>query len=231
VAATEPWQWQLQGAIDLSVEAPAYDIDMDVAAHWVDDIHSQGDLAICYLSVGTREPFRDDADEFPRRVLGKRFPGFEEERWLDVRRRSVLKPIMRARFDRCATKGFDAVEPDIVDAYAHRTGFDINGRDQRRYNVWVANAVHRRGMAVALKNDLGQVQRLLPYFDFAVNEQCFQYHECGVLDGFIDDGKPVFGAEYELARSKFCAKSLAHGFSTIKKRYSLRAYRRACPQG
>jgi hypothetical protein len=38
----------------------------------------------------------------------------------------------------------------------------------------------------------------------------------------------VYGAEYELPLSKFCAKSKQLGFSTIKKRYSLKAYRRTC---
>jgi hypothetical protein len=83
---------------------------------------------------------------------------------------------------------------------------------------------------VGLKNDLGQVRRLLPYFDFAVNEQCFQYRECDVLDAFVDAGKPVFGAEYRVSRARFCDRSIAHGFSTIRKRFSLRAFRRTCPE-
>ena len=225
---TEPWQWQLQGDVDLSVEAPVYDIDIDQPARVVDAIHDQGDRAICYLSVGSWEPYRDDADAFPRRVLGKRIDGFAEERWLDVRELATLKPIMAARLDRCAAKGFDAVEPDNVDGYRNDTGFPLSARDQLRYNVWVANAAHDRGLAVGLKNDLDQVGSLLPYFDFAVNEQCFQYRECGVLERFVDDGKPVFGAEYELSPARFCDRSLALGFSTIHKRYSLRAYRATC---
>ena len=225
---TEPWQWQLQGRIDLAVPAPVYDIDVDNPTAVVDAIHAQGDRAICYFSVGTYEPFRDDAGEFPRRVRGRRLARFENERWLDIRKRRVLAPIMEARFDRCAEKGFDAVEPDVVDGYQNRTGFRLRGRHQLRYNAWVANAVHERGMAVGLKNDLGQVRRLLPYFDFAVNEQCFQYRECDVLDAFIAAGKPVFGAEYRVPLARFCERSIAHGFSTIRKRFSLKAFRRTC---
>src|SRR4051794_26735740 len=40
---TQPWQWQLQGKIDLSVPAPVYDIDMDVARANVKAIHDQND--------------------------------------------------------------------------------------------------------------------------------------------------------------------------------------------
>jgi hypothetical protein len=206
-----------------------YDIDIDNPASVVGAIHAQGDRAICYLSVGTYEPFRDDKGAFPRKVLGKKLDRFDDERWLDIRKLDLLAPIMEARFDRCASKGFDAVEPDNVDAYQNRSGFKLKKRHQLAYNAWVANAVHERGMAVGLKNDLGQVKRLLPYFDFAVNEQCFQYHECGVLDPFIEAGKPVYGAEYRVGRSRFCDRSIDRGFSTIKKRFSLKAYRKTCP--
>ena len=206
-----------------------YDIDVENPPAVVDDIQAQGDRAICYISVGSHEPFRDDADEFPRRVLGKRLARFDNERWLDIRKLRVLRPIIEARFDRCRDKGFDAVEPDLIDGYQNDTGFRLKRRHQLRYDTWVANGVHERGMAVGLKNDLGQVKRLEPYFDFAVNEQCFQYRECGVLDRFIDAGKPVFGAEYKLGRARFCERSVAHGFSTIKKRFTLKAYRKTCP--
>ena len=225
---TEPWQWQLQGRIDLSVPAPVYDIDIDESASVVAAIHAQGDRAVCYVSVGSHEPFRDDAKQFPRSLLGRRLDRFDEERWLDIRRISKLRPIIEGRLDECAAKGFDAVEPDNVDAYQNDSGFRLSGRDQLAYNAWVANAVHERGMTVGLKNDLGQVKRLLPYFDFAVNEQCFQYRECDVLERFIAEGKPVFGAEYEVSRSRFCESSLERGFSTIHKRYSLRAFRQTC---
>lgn len=225
---TKPWQWQLQGRIDLSVKAPVYDIDVDSPASVVGRIHARGARAICYVDVGSWEPYRDDAGEFPKRVLGRHFQGFPDERWLDVRRLGVLKPIMAKRFDGCAAKGFDAVEPDNEDGYQNRTGFPITGRDQLHYDTWVSNAIRRRGMVAGLKNDLGQVRSMLPYVGFEVNEQCFQYRECGRLTPFIAHGKPVFGAEYELPPSRFCARSKRLGFSTIRKRYSLKAWRRSC---
>ena len=225
---TEPWQIQLQGRIDLAVPAPVYDVDVDSDPALVDAIHGQGDRAICYVSVGSWEPFRADAGEFPRQVLGRRIAGFEEERWLDIRRIGRLRPIIEARLDECAAKGFDAVDPDNVDGYRNRTGFPLRPGHQLAYNALVANAAHERGMAVGLKNDLGQVAKLLPYFDFAVNEQCFQYRECERLERFVAAGKPVYGIEYEVEPGRFCAASLERGFSTIQKRYGLRAYRGVC---
>ncbi len=226
--STKPWQWQLQGKIDLSVNAPVYDIDMDVAAASVKAIHDQGDRAICYVDVGSWEPYRADAGKFPKWLLGRHFQGFPNERWLDIRKLSVLKPIMKRRLQSCASKGFDGVEADNEDGYQNRTGFNITGADQLRYDTWISNEIHKLGMAAGLKNDLGQVHEMLPYVDFEINEQCFQYNECGKLKPFIADNKPVYGAEYELPLSKFCSHSIALGFSTIRKRYSLRAYRKTC---
>ena len=85
------------------------------------------------------------------------------------------------RVQACAAAGFDGVELDVVDAYAQGsavTGWDISAATQLEYNQRLANLVHGYGLTVALKNDLGQLAELLPYFDYAINEQCFQYDEC-----------------------------------------------------
>ena len=41
---------------------------------------------------------------------------------------------------------------------------------------------------MGLKNDLDQVPQLLPYFDWALNEECMAYDECDLLAPFIDAG-------------------------------------------
>ena len=125
-------------------------------------------------------------------------------------------------------KGFDAVEFDNVDAFEARTGSPLTARDQLRYNSWLANQAHLGGLAVALKNDLGQVKRLLPYFDFALNEECFDYGECRRLKPFVVVGKAVFGVEYDLDTTEFCPKADALNFNFLKKRLALRAWRVAC---
>ena len=76
---TAPWQWQLQGKIDTSVEASVYDIDgFETPASTVRRLHRQGRRAICYLDVGSWENYRPDAKKFPRSVLGERYEGFPE---------------------------------------------------------------------------------------------------------------------------------------------------------
>jgi hypothetical protein len=208
-----------------------YDIDgFEASKGLVDDIHSKGAAAVCYVSVGSWERFRPDQGRFPARVLGTS-NGWPGERWLDIRKLSVLRPIMTGRMDICADKGFDGIEFDNVDGYQNRTGFPLSGADQLRYNMFLANQAHARGLSAALKNDLGQVKTLLPYFDYALNEQCHQYHECDRLEPFVDAGKAVFGVEYELRIADFCPQANAHDFNFLKKDLALRALPRTPCRG
>lgn len=221
---TAPWQWQLQGRVKTSFAASVYETDgFDTPRSKVRQLHRQGRRVICYLDVGSWERYRPDASRFPRSVIGRRYEGFPDERWLDIRRfRSFAAPL-KHRFTMCARKGFDAVEPDNVAGWENRTGFPITRRDQLRFNRWVARQVHRRGMSVALKNDGRQAKQLVRNFDFAVVEECFHYHECGPYRTFIAHGKAVFEAEYEIKPSRFCPAARAIGFSAIRKSYDLYA--------
>jgi len=219
---TAAWQWQLQGRIDTSVKAGVYEIDgFDVGTKVVHRLHAADRRVICYLDVGSWESYRADAGRFPESVKGKRYEGYPDERWLDIRRLDLLAPLLRHRFDICKRKGFDAVEPDNLGGYTNDTGFPLTAADQLRFNRWVARQVHRRGMAVALKNDGEQAGQLVHDFDFAVVEQCFQYDECGPYRAFVDAGKAVFEAEYELAPGSFCPRARAFRFSSIRKGYDL----------
>ncbi|MEU3061058.1 endo alpha-1,4 polygalactosaminidase [Streptomyces subrutilus] len=222
------WQWQLTGRLDLSVNAPVYDVDgFTTTKEQVAALAKAGRKTICYLSTGAWEDFRPDADAFPKALLG-RGNGWEGERWLDIRRPAELEPLIAARFDMCRDKGFDAVEPDNMDGYRNATGFPLTAADQLAYNRLIARLAHDRGLAVGLKNDLDQVPELVGDFDFAVNEQCAQYRECDRLTPFVAAGKAVFHVEYELAADRFCDRSRELGLSSLEKRYGLGAWRKAC---
>jgi uncharacterized protein (TIGR03437 family) len=223
------WQWQLTGPVDLSVNAAVYDIDLFTTdASVVQQLHQRGRRAICYVSVGTYEPFRPDSGQFPAAVRGRRVSGFPDETWLDIRRLDVLAPIMEARLDLCKAKGFDAVEPDNVDGYDNNSGFDLTYADQLAYNRYIAKIAHDRGLSVGLKNDLGQVPDLVDEFDWALNEQCFQYDECNTLARFINAGKAVFHVEYELEAAEFCPAANAMQFNSLEKNYDLGASGTPC---
>ena len=222
------WQWQLQGTIDQSVNAHMFDVDMfETPKATVASLHDKGRVVVCYVDAGTWENFRPDADDFPDSVKG-RSNGWPGERWLDIRALDVLGPILRARVEKCDAKGFDAIEYDNVDGYANNTGFPLTAANQLRFNVWLANLAHRHGLSVALKNDLGQIGKLLPYFDFALDEQCFQYDECGKLKPFIENDKAVFEVEYKLDPPEFCPKANELNFNSMKKKLSLKVWRHPC---
>jgi hypothetical protein len=215
---TKSWQWQLQGKIDASIDVPVYDVDgFETPASTVRRLHRLHSRVVCYLDVGSWESYRPDADRFPRSVIGRRYEGFPDERWLDIRRFRDFAAPLEQRFAMCARKGFDAVEPDNVAGWENRTGFKIGSAAQLRFNRWVAEQVHRRGMAVALKNDGRQARKLVDEFDFAIVEQCFQYKECGYYKPFVRHRKAVFEAEYELELGQYCETARDIHFSAIGK--------------
>jgi hypothetical protein len=223
-----PWQWQLTTPVDTSVDAEVYDIDgVEAGADTVATLHRAGRTVICYVNAGAAEDFRPDHAAFPDDVQGGP-DGWNGERLLDIRRLDVLAPIMAARFDMCRQKGFDGVEADLVDGYVQDSGFPLTAADQLTYNRMLADLAHERGLSIGLKNDLDQVADLVDEFDFAVNEQCFQYEECDRLAPFVRAGKAVFTAEYALEPADFCPAARAAGFSSMQKRLNLDAWRRPC---
>jgi endo-alpha-1,4-polygalactosaminidase (GH114 family) len=223
------WQWQLTGTIDTSVAVDVYDVDaFTTPAATVAALHAAGRKVICYVNAGAKEDFRADAAKFPASVVGRPLEGWPGEKWLDIRRWSVLEPVLTERFSTCKSKGFDAVEPDNVDGYANESGFDLTAQDQLTYNRHVADLAHRLNLAVGLKNDVEQAGALAAGFDFAVNEQCAQYSECDELKVFVAAGKPVFHVEYTLDPGKFCPQSKMLGFSSMRKKEDLGAWRQPC---
>ena len=216
------WQWQLQGPLNSSYDVDIYDVDLfDTDAGTIAELQARGRRVICYLSAGSFEEWRPDAGEFLPADLGNTLSGFADERWLDIRSANVQR-IMQDRLDLAVTKGCDGVEPDNVTGYGNDSGFPLTATDQLAFNRFLFNEAHLRGLAVALKNDLEQIPELIDYVDFAVNEQCFEFDECGAMDPFIAAGKPVLNAEYApryvtdaAARQALCSDALVRGFHTL----------------
>ena len=226
----DTFQVQYSGTLDLVVPATVYDLDGDeTPASTVAALHSAGRHVLCYVDAGSWESYRADAAAFPAAVLGKTMEGWPDERWLDIRQIDALAPILRARLDTCAARGFDGVDPDNVDGHANDTGFPLTAADQLRFNRWLAAEAHARGLAVALKNDSQQAAALEPDFDAAVVEQCLEFDECELYRPFVAAGKPVFDIEYSLAPGAFCPAAAQLGFEIIAKRLELDAYRVSCP--
>jgi len=223
------WQIQLSGTVDTSFDVQVYDVDLfETEAKTIEQLHASGRKVICYFSAGSFEDWRSDAKNFPQEVLGKNLEGWPGERWLDVRQIEKLSAVMQARMDLAVQKKCDAVDPDNVDGYANDSGFPLSGENQLAYNRWLAAEAHRRGLAIGLKNDLGQIAGLVADFDFAINEECFQFNECDELLSFIRANKPVWGIEYQDNRTAFCPAANQMNFDTLKKNLDLDASRESC---
>ncbi|MFF2541315.1 endo alpha-1,4 polygalactosaminidase [Kitasatospora sp. NPDC058063] len=222
------WQWQLGGAVDQSVDVPVYDIDgFENDASVVAALHAKGRKVICYINAGSWENFRPDSAAFAKSLQGSD-TGWKGEKWFDIRKLDQLRPLMAARFDMCRSKGFDAIEPDTIEAYNQNSGFPLTADDQLKYNRMLAQLAHERGLAIGLKNDLDQIPALLADFDFAVNEECSQFDECDRVAPFVKAGKAVFHVEYKLDTDRFCGKAKSLGFSSMRKKLELDAWRKPC---
>ena len=215
------WVWQLSGTVDMAHDVAMYDIDLfDVPQQTIDQLHTDGRVVICYFSAGSWENWRPDADQYPQEIKG-RSNGWPGEKWLDIRRIDLLAPILEARLDMAKNKGCKGVEPDNIDGYTNQTGFPLTAEDQLAFNRWLSEQAHARGLSIGLKNDMEQVEILEPWFDWALNEQCFQYNECELLLPFIQAGKAVFGVEYQGNPDVYCPKANAMGFDWLKKSLNL----------
>ncbi|HEY0843811.1 MAG TPA: endo alpha-1,4 polygalactosaminidase [Noviherbaspirillum sp.] len=220
---SDTWQWQLSGAVNTDYAVKVYDIDLfDTPQSTIDTLKSQGKNVVCYFSAGSSENWRPDFNQFLSGDMGNSLDGWAGERWLDTRSANV-RQVMQKRLDLAKAKGCDGVEPDNVDGYTNGSGFPLTASTQLDYNRFLAAEARARGLKVGLKNDVDQVAQLAPYFDFAVNEQCFQYQECGAYTAFTNQGKPVFNAEYASkyqnntngARTTLCQLAKAANIRTL----------------
>jgi hypothetical protein len=225
------WQIQYSGEMDINQEVDVFNLDLfETPESMIEDLHRRGVLVMCYFSAGSYEDWRPDAGQFPAEVLGNDMEGWPGEKWLDVRRTDLLATIMEARLDLAVQKGCDGVDPDNVNGFENDTGFPLTGGHQLAFNRFLSSAAHQRGLLIGLKNDLNQIPDLVSSFDWILNEECFSFQECHLLQPFQDAGKPVFIIEYDLAPEDFCSQANQMGFNALHKNWELDAYRVDCRQ-
>lgn len=246
--ADATWYIQLDGALDLNQPADVYDVDgYTTSAATVEALHAKGKQVVCYIDLGSIENYRPDYQDFAPSALSNKNPEWPDEQWLDILRLDVVGPtgktarqLLQARIDMCANKGFDAIDPDMIEVYAaSNVNFTpaerkITSTDQLTFNRWIASEAHARGLAAGLKGDIDQAAALAPDFDFAVNEECHHYDECDQLSAFVKAGKSVLNIEYAGTETKFltttCPKAQREGFFSVKKKLSLNAWTLNCPK-
>jgi hypothetical protein len=220
--AQPTWYWQLSGSINNSRAVEIYDIDGEEATKKeVTTLHEKGRHVVCYVDVGGAEEYRSDYNKFVEleeagiEIMGEPIEEWEEERWINIRELKYVEPIMQARFESCASKGFDAVEPDEMEAWLNETKLKsgpITAAQQLAYNEWIAAEVHSLGMAVLQKEDGPQTAEQVSLYDGALVEQCNEIGTCNEYVPYVEAGKPVLNAEYALKKAKFCSHDEELGF-------------------
>lgn len=220
-------QWQLSAyPIDMSIEADIYDIDLfETPKETITQLHKEGKKVICYINVGAWEDYRDDAELFPKEVLGQEYEGWEGERWLDISNYKLFSHTLEKRFDLAKEKGCDAIEPDNIEGYMEDTGFNITYEEQLEFNIWISKQVHLRNMCIGLKNNPDQVEDLIEHYDWALLEDCHIWNFCDDFKPFIDANKPVFQVEYT---DDFCSEAINNKYSGILKNRNLDSWIKFC---
>ncbi|GGJ28819.1 endo alpha-1,4 polygalactosaminidase [Deinococcus roseus] len=174
-----------------------------------------------------------------KKLAGSQLPGWDEYVYKlagftassNTAEHILLRRIMTEHMQRVKTLGCEAIEPDNIDAYANVSG--ISSTDQYNYNVWLASTAHNLGMKILQKNDLGQIADgaadvpsgkvgLAKVFDGIINEECFQYQECGEMKPFKDLNKPIFVRQY-LVSNCSTYQSAKYSSSDIRTRLQVAA--------
>lgn len=236
------WNYWIAGPIsNAKPTAAVLDIDLfDNSPSTISILKSAGAHVICYFSAGSYENWRNDW-EASSDDLGNALDGWDGEWWVDIRKDTV-RDVMTKRIALAASKGCDAVDPDNVDGYNNDNGLGLTPADSVDYLNFLAGQAHSHGVAIGLKNSLEIIDDLTGTVDFAVNEQCQQYSECGAYGGFISAGKNVFHVEYPDGNGaanpqsgswgtwgQVCQGMSVHqGFSTILKNMGLDAWFQRC---
>jgi len=217
---------------DLSAEADVFELDLfETQRETIDFLHKAGKRVICYINVGAWEEYRPDAGAFPDAVIGKKYIGWEGERWFDVSNYEIFSGLISDRFTLAASKGCDGIDPDNINGFQQDTGFSITAQDQLTYNIWLSEQTHLHGLSIGLKNNNQQVADLVNHFDFALIEDCSVYGECADFQPFIEQGKAVFQVEYTdefNSTIDFCSTAIANGYSGIFKNRELDAWTKPC---
>ena len=230
------WQWQLQGEINVTLPVDVYNVDIEIPQDKLDQLIDRGIKVICYFSAGTVEYFRSDSRMFPQNIIGEQYEDLVDEQWVDYADIDALAPIMRARLDKCKSKGFHAVEIDNVDAHNYEsrdengevvnigTNFKMTLDESIAYVRWLADEAHSRGLSIGLKNAEEMVPDVVDDVDWMLVEDCYYDSWCQYATGFIDANKPVFMAEYDYLVPDFapaCELAKSLGFSAIWREPSL----------
>jgi hypothetical protein len=192
--------------------------------------------SICYVNAfqtqpdeaGVRRP--DETSHWPDRLvltdLGDD-PNWPGEYLIDIstpsRRAAAARHVSRM-VERCAARGYEAVEFDNLDSW---TRFDGTSREDDvpfarraavRYAAMLTDHAHSVGLAVAQKNTpqlSARTSRRVIGFDFAVVEECGRYRECDAYRRVFDER--IIAIEYTDRGFERACRAMGDDVSVIRR--------------
>ena len=224
------WQIQLSGKLDTSYDVSIYVVDLFATSkNTIQNLRDAGKTVFCAFAAGFYEKWRPDANKFPEFLLGKPY-GIEVQRWVNIRDLQDLGPLLEDRLNLAVNKGCQGVLPFGLDGYQQDTGFPLSADDQLKFNRWLAQTAHQRGLSIGLADDVDQVAELVNDYDWGFAESCVSSKACDRWALFIKHNKAVFDVEYELSPEEFCARFKGMGFSFLRKGYDLGGWSLSCKE-
>ena len=211
------WAARLDGAVDVELEVDFFYLDVEQQDPGeLESLRASGRHYFCYLSAGSVEEFRDDADEFPPAAIGNQLANFENERWLDVRD-SGVRELMARRVSALAESGCDGIPPSSLAVHAADTGFALTLDDTLDYARWLAERIHAAGMSAGLQGPAALTDQLWPTFDFGLQIDCLARSACSEFDVFRQANKPVLHIEFgdEQSAPELCSSAEQLGFDPL----------------
>ncbi|UAJ78148.1 endo alpha-1,4 polygalactosaminidase [Leifsonia sp. ZF2019] len=184
-----------------------------------------GKYNICYVNAFQTQP--DDTttwagandDLILRNAKGVKVGDPEWNEYLldtsTAAKRTRIAAIVNGWIDECATKGFQAVEPDNLDSWTRsKSGGKQLLTKQNNVNLatLLAAHAHQKGLAIAQKNttELGSAGKNTVGFDFAIAEECQYNTECDAYTSVY--GNNVIEIEYtDNPRSAYTQACAAQG--------------------
>ncbi|MEU4250885.1 endo alpha-1,4 polygalactosaminidase [Amycolatopsis sp. NPDC026612] len=178
-----PWDYQIGGAYT----PPS---GVKIVSRDNSDPAASGQYNICYINAFQVNPGLDgewSSDLLLRDANGNKVIDKDwKETLLDIRtadKRTRVAAKIDGIIDSCASKGFQAVEPDNYDSYSRSKNL-ISTTQAQDYIKLLSSHAHAKGLAIAQKNTPELAgNRSANGLDFAVVEECGYYTECGDYTG------------------------------------------------
>jgi hypothetical protein len=214
---------QSWGPLEKDTNGDAVFVDAGlVSAEYIANINKAGKKTVCYIDAGTLESWRTDKEEFvisTDNKLAKKYKGFGgSEQWFDITKWEQIKAPMTARIQNAASKGCYAVELDNTDCYGNMCvpgySYDQLLSYEKEYTSWLFAEVHSHNMAAGIKNSQELFPTLENVADFAINEQCMDFNECGLYKPFTSSNRVVFNVEYNNHGGKVCSEAAEYHLVT-----------------